>query len=463
MKPFISLRVVLFAAGMLSILALARPALAGPEPKGLGDPGKLQSVRLETGRTADGRFLLIGPDAAQQILVTGTFSSGQVRDLTRQARYSSAPAGIVSIDPSGMVTPLQDGQAEITAEMAGVAPVRVAVTVSHFSDEPRVSFANQVVPVFTKVGCNAGGCHGKASGQNGFKLSLFGFEPAEDYEYVVKEGRGRRIALSAPEHSLLLLKAAGQVAHGGGKRLEKGSPFYPLLRRWIRQGTPNDPSDFPSVREIEVLPRGRILDRNGSQQMIVVAHLSDGSTVDVTRLAQFEANQPEMAAVSSAGLVTAKELPGSVAIMARFQSHVDVLRVSVPLGAPVANLPPARNFIDELVFKQLKELGLPPSALCDDSTFLRRATLDIAGRLPTKEEARQFLGDSDPTEVRQAGRSPAGQRRLCRLLRQQVERRAAQPAAFRQGRPQAHRRLSRLDSRQPGEEQAFRPVCARAS
>ncbi len=396
MKPHTSFRMAALVTGTLSLLALAHPALAAPEPKGLGDPGKLQSIAVETGRTAEGRFVLIGPDSSQQLLVTGTYSSGPVRDLTRQARYASAPAGIVAIDSSGVVTPLRDGKAEITAEVAGAAPARVGVTVREFADEPRVSFANQVVPVFTKLGCNTGGCHGKASGQNGFKLSLFGFEPAEDYEYVVKEGRGRRIAVSAPEHSLLLLKATGQVAHGGGKRLEKRSPSYALLRRWIRQGTPNDPADSPTVRRIEVLPRSRILERNGTQQILVVAHLGDGSTVDVTRLTQFEANQTEMAVASPAGLVTAREVPGSVAIMARFQSHVDVLRVSVPLGAPVANLPPARNFIDKLVFKQLKELGLPPSALCDDGTFLRRVTIDVAGRLPTREETQQFLGDSDP-------------------------------------------------------------------
>ncbi len=401
MKPNLSLPIAILLAGLPSLLALALPARAAPEPKGLGAPGTLQTIRIETGRTVDGRFLLTGPDAAQQLLVTGTFSSGQVRDLTRQARYSSAPAGIVAIDPGGMVTPLRDGQTEIIAEVAGAAPVRVGVSVTRFADEPPVSFANQVVPTLTKLGCNTGGCHGKASGQNGFKLSLFGFEPGEDHEYLVREGRGRRIAVSAPEHSLLLLKAAGQVAHGGGKRLEKGSPSYALLRRWIRQGTPNDPSNSPSVQRIEVLPRVRTLDRHGSQQVMVVAHLSDGSTVDVTRLSQFEANQPEMAGVSPAGLVTVKEIPGSVAIMARFQSQVDVLQVRVPLGAPVVNLPPARNFIDELVFKQLQELGLPPSALCDDGTFLRRVTIDIAGRLPTKEETQQFLQDSNPKKFDQ--------------------------------------------------------------
>ncbi len=383
------------AAAVLAALALACTVQAAPEPQGLGDPGQLLSIRIETGRTANGRFVLNGPDAAQQLLVTGHYSSGQIRDLTRQARFSSAPAGIVA-NRASVVTPIKDGKAEISAEVDGVAPVRIGVTVTGIAEEPRVRFANEVMPALTRLGCNTGGCHGKASGQNGFKLSLFGFEPTEDYEYLVKEGRGRRVNFSAPEQSLLLLKPTGQVAHGGGKRLEPGSPLHVLLQRWIRQGAPNDTPETPSVRRIEVLPRELLLDRKGSQQMIVVAHLNDGSTMDITRLTQFEANNPEMAVVSPAGLVSARGVPGSVAIMARYQTQVAVLRVIVPLGAPVGDLPPSHNFIDELVFKQLKDLGLPPSALCDDATFLRRATIDIAGRLPTKDEAEKFCADTDP-------------------------------------------------------------------
>lgn len=266
-------------------------------------------------------------------------------------------------------------------------------------DEPRVGFAREVVPIFSKLGCNTGGCHGKASGQNGFKLSLFGFEPADDYEFLVRESRGRRIFGSAPDHSLLLLKATGQMAHGGGKRLEVGSPLYVTLRRWIAQGARNDTPAMPTVQRVEVLPQDRVLDRSGSQQLAVVAHLSDGAKVDVTHLTVFEPNLPEMASVNNAGLVTVKGLPGSVAILARYQTHLATARIVVPLGAPVTNLPPAQNFIDELVFKQLKELGLPPSPLADDGTFLRRATLDLAGRLPTKDETVAYLANTDPKKV----------------------------------------------------------------
>jgi hypothetical protein len=384
MSPYTTPPLRVLAAILSALVLLARPAHAA-------DPGPLRSVVIDTAP-----LTLAGPDAVRQLLVTGTHASGQSRDLTRLARYTVAPAGVVAVDPTGLVTVVADGKATITAAVAGADPVTVEVRVTKVADEPRVSFANQVVPVFTKLGCNAGGCHGKASGQNGFKLSLFGFEPAEDYDSLLKESRGRRILATAPDNSLLLLKPTGQVPHGGGKRLEKGSPAYTLLRRWIRQGAPGDTPDTPTVQGIEVLPRERLLDRDGSQQVVVLAHLGDGTTADVTRLAQFDTNQPDLAAVSATGLVTAKGVPGSVAVMARFQTHVGVCRVTMPLGVPVADLPPARNFIDELVYAHLKKLGLPPSAPCDDGTFIRRATIDVAGRLPTKAETEQFLADKDP-------------------------------------------------------------------
>lgn len=260
-------------------------------------------------------------------------------------------------------------------------------------NDPPVSFTNQVVPIFAKLGCNTGTCHGRASGQNGFKLSLFGFEPAEDYDYIVTEARGRRISPSAPQHSLLLRKATASVAHGGGKRLEVDSPHYGVLKRWIEQGAPRSRPGEPTVTRLEVTPAERVLPPQTQQQLGVVAHLSDGSTADVTSLTVLESSQPELAEVSPSGLVSVKKLPGTAAIMARYQSLVAVFRATVPLGATVDALPPAKNFVDQLVFQRLKQLGLPPSPLCDDAAFLRRATLDIAGRLPTVKETEAFGAD----------------------------------------------------------------------
>ena len=355
-----------------------------------------QSLRIDTGRPGAKSFTLSGRDAWQQLQVTEIASPE--RDRTRVAKYEATPPDIVAIDAAGLVTPRKEGKATITATVAGKQATIDAV-VERIVDDVPIHFANQVVPLFTKFGCNAGGCHGKASGQNGFKLSLLGFEPEDDYEYLVKENRGRRVMPAAPANSMLLLKATGTMAHGGGKRFDALSPPYRVLYRWIEQGTPFGKPTDPVVTRIEVTPTERLLERGADQQLTVIAHRSDGSTVDVTRLSQFESNERDLASADATGLVTTKKLPGTFAVMARYQTHVAVFRGLVPLGVPVANLPPAKNFVDELVFRRLKTLGLPPSPLADDGTFLRRVTIDIAGRLPTLEETTAYLADAGPDKV----------------------------------------------------------------
>jgi hypothetical protein len=258
-----------------------------------------------------------------------------------------------------------------------------------------INFANEIVPIFTKGGCNGGGCHGKSSGQNGFKLSLLGFEPTEDYDFLVKEARGRRLFPAAPERSLLLLKATAALPHGGGKRIEDESDDYRLLVRWISQGMPYGKTNDPVITRIEVFPKERVMQTNAAQQLAVVAHYSDGSAQDVTRGALYEPNDKNFAKADANGLVTMFDQPGDVGVMVRYQGKVAVFRAMLPLGAPVENLPEPRNFIDTLIFSKLKKMGLPPSAACDDATFIRRVTLDIAGRLPTLAESKQFLASND--------------------------------------------------------------------
>ena len=388
----------LLAAAFLTTAALAADNPAKPKAPGLGDPGALKAIQVETGRLKDGLVTISGRDAGQQIVVTGQYDSGQTRDLTRKCTYEVSPAGIVNVDSTGLVTPVAEGEATLHVSAAAGIDGNVKVKVANLVTDLPINFANQITPVFTKYSCNGGGCHGKSGGQNGFRLSLLGFEPKEDFEYLVKEGRGRRLFPAAPDQSLLLLKATARLPHGGGQRIEFDSPAYRLLRRWVEQGMPYGKDTDAKVTHIEVQPLERLMEREGTQQIVVIAHYSDGSTEDVTRTTQFDSNDTEMAEVSVSGLVTTSQLTGSVAVMARYQGHVGVFRATIPLGVKTDNLPAGKNYVDEFVQKKLKALGLPSSLVCDDATYLRRVCVDLAGRLPTLQETEEFLADGAPNK-----------------------------------------------------------------
>ncbi len=266
----------------------------------------------------------------------------------------------------------------------------------------QVSFVNDVVPLLTKAGCNSGVCHAKAgNGQNGFRLSLLGFEPKEDFEYMVKDSRGRRLSLADPESSLLLRKATANLPHGGGLRVQEPSAEYSTLVNWIRQGASNDADTASQLVSVEVQPNHASVKPGTQQQLKVIARYSDERERDVTSTALFESNDSAMAQVTPGGLVQILDLPGKVAVMVRYQSRVSVFNASVPLGAEVRELPPSRNFVDDSVFANLKELGVPPSPICDDATFLRRVSLDIAGRVPTDEERTHFFASQEANKREQ--------------------------------------------------------------
>jgi len=259
-----------------------------------------------------------------------------------------------------------------------------------------VSFVNDIVPLLTKAGCNAGVCHAKAgNGQNGFRLSLLGFEPKEDFEYLVKDSRGRRLSLADPESSLLLLKSTARMPHGGGARIENPSAEYSVLLNWIRQGASYDAETAPQLVSVETQPTRASVKPGAQQQLKVIASYSDKRQRDVTSTALFESNDSAMADVSAKGLVTIHDLPGKVAVMVRYQSKVSVFNAAVPLGALTIQLPPSKNFVDDAVFANLRELGIPPSPICDDATFLRRVSFDIAGRLSTDDERTNFFSSQE--------------------------------------------------------------------
>ncbi len=381
----------------LAILAAAWIASSGAASEPL-PPSLLQFHAGVSEDRAPSTLDLTGSSDRRQLLVSGVFPNGTVQDLTRQVNYTTAPAGIVEVDAAGWLQPLANGVTLLTAEHLSGLQAQLRLQVTGIEKEQPINFANQIVPIFTKIGCNGGGCHGKSSGQNGFRLSLLGFEPAEDYEYLVLESRGRRLFPAAPDYSLLLRKATAELPHGGGQRLEKGSTDYDLIRRWIQQGMPYGNPDDPVVQSIEVFPKQRLMEMGDNQQLAVLANYSNGSRKDVTRSALFEPNVKEMADVTEEGLVQLHQQPGEVAVMIRYQAKVAVFRATVPLGAPVNEMPPPNNFIDQHIFSKLKSVGLPPSEITSDTAFLRRTALDIAGRLPTSRETKNFLRSNEPNK-----------------------------------------------------------------
>jgi hypothetical protein len=334
-------------------------------------------------------------DARQQFLV-----ELDGRDVTHEAKYGVDQPQVATVDGTGFVTPGRAGQAQVTVEFAGQS-VRVAVRIAE-SDRKPVDFANQIVPLLSKHGCNAGGCHGKASGQNGFRLSLFGFDAAFDYDALVKQSRGRRLFPASPDNSLLLLKAVAAVPHGGGQRFDAQSESYQLIRRWIAGGAPASSPDAPRVVKVKIGPGDRILAKGGRQQLAVVAQYSDGTSRDITRQAEYSSNLEPVAAVDERGLVRADGggQSGEAAILVRYMGRIAVFRAMVPHGQPLKEVPGFKpnNYIDELAANKWKTLGLLPSPPCDDATFLRRVTIDLCGRLPTAAEARAFLDDKSPAK-----------------------------------------------------------------
>jgi len=346
---------------------------------------------------ASSQNLEVFPDAVE---LSGMHQGRQLiitvdgRDLTRKAEYSVVGPRIVHVTEQGYVRPVGKGETSIAVEVQGRKQV-LRVSVKDFDEGMPLHFANDIVPLLSRHGCNAGGCHGRASGQNGFKLSLFGFDVPFDYNALVKEARGRRVFPAAPDSSLILTKATARVPHGGGKRLDPDSEDYHTIRRWIVQGMPVGDATAPTLQKLTLVPNQRVLERSAEQQTAVLAHYSDGSVRDVTRQAQFQSNEIAVAAVDADGLVRTFDLSGDATIMARYMGQVTTFRALVPLGKAIARYPdfPPANYIDTLALARWKRLGIVPSDPCTDSEFVRRVHLDLCGKLPTPDEVRAFLKD----------------------------------------------------------------------
>lgn len=361
----------------------------GPAPDVVGEPAEIafESPSVE----------LQGPRAFQQLLVTGRYADGEVRDLTRSVEYSVAEAGVAGVDAKGVVRPTGDGETQVVARVAG-REASCAVSVRGFEQPSPVHFHHEVIAALTRSGCNSGACHGTPSGKNGFRLSLQGYLPDQDYLVLTREFYGRRIDLLAPDASLILQKGAARTPHEGGRRFGPDQEAYRVVRGWIAEGGAAPPADGPQLVRLEVVPKRRVLRNDArNQQIVVVAEFSDGARRDVTALTAFSSSDPSVADVSKTGLATFQER-GSVAVLCRYLHLVENAKLSYLKDVPnfAWTDPPANNYVDEHVFAKLKELQILPSDLCSDAEFVRRVHLDAAGVLPSRERVEAFLADQDP-------------------------------------------------------------------
>lgn len=335
-----------------------------------------------------------------QLLVTkadGNIPEERRDDLTSQAKFESANPAIVSVGPAGLLLAHQNGQANVVVSV-GELRREVPVTVSGVVDAPPVRFSRDIRPILTKSGCAMAACHAAQHGQGGFKLSVFGFDSDQDRVAMVRDSIGRRVNAVSPDESLLLLKPTGQMPHGGGKRVAKGSVDYQILHTWIAGGAPGPVKDEPEVKRLIVQPARRVTGIGAKQQLRVEAEYADGTRRDVTAWARFDTTDDGVATVTREGLATTVGT-GQGAIMVRFEGQADISLLVAPYAepAPLAGWQ-NQNFIDELAAAKFRELNIEPSPPCDDATFIRRAFLDALGTLPGPEETTAFLQSTEPNK-----------------------------------------------------------------
>ena len=335
------------------------------------------------------------PESSEQLIVIATDENGVTSDVTRQVTVSFAPEGCAKINSQGRVIPLEDGQSTLTLRLNNLS-VDVPVRVSGITNPPPVSFRDQIIPILSKSGCNSGGCHGKAEGQNGFRLSVFGFDPGADYDAIVRDSHGRRLFPASPERSLFLMKATAIMPHGGGRKVEPDSRWHHLMLRWVREGAFADQTARDPVVQLKVYPSEITMEALAEHQLRATAVHQSGLVHCVTIESEFLSNNEVIAKVDRDGLVTTTDVPGEAAVLVRYMGHVAVCRITRPRSKENYPRPSEANFIDPLVWNKLERLHVAASPLADDSAVLRRTYLDIIGTLPTSDEARKYLSDSSP-------------------------------------------------------------------
>jgi hypothetical protein len=351
----------------------------------------IQSITVEPATIS-----IDSPVSYAQLVLTATTNTGEKVDVTRMAEVT-APA-LVQVSATGQVRPKADGSGKIVLRVGGKS-VEVPVTVRDFTKEMKPSYIRDVMPIMARLGCNQGTCHGAESGKNGFKLSLRGYDPLFDYRALTDDLSGRRINRAAPDSSLMLMKPIGAVPHVGGVMMNEGDPYYLTLRAWIADGVPFDPKT-PRVQSLEVTPTNAVIPLPGQKQQIrVLAKFADGHSRDVTSEAFLESSNTEVATVDRAATITAIRR-GETTVLVRYEGAYAATSIIVMGNREGFEWKPTAgyNWIDELVYEKLQAVKILPSDVCSDGEFIRRATIDLTGTLPTVEATRAFLNDSSPSK-----------------------------------------------------------------
>jgi hypothetical protein len=332
---------------------------------------------------------------AQLVVAAGT--GERADDLTGVATFQSSDPKVVTVSPAGRLLAVGNGNAAVTITAGGLAK-SVSVAVTGVSDRPAIGFVEHVMPVLSKAGCNAGACHASQYGKGGFKLSVFGFAPSDDYAAILRDGFGRRACIEDPAHSLFLLKPTGAVPHQGGKRFEAGSVDHQTLVQWLKNGAPRPNPAPAAVTALKVEPSRRVGPAGFAQQLRVTATYSDGRVADVTHWCKYDSLDDAVVRVDADGRVRTVG-KGQGAALVRFEGQAAIATVVVPQGGAVDLTGWSdANVVDKLAAAKFREIGIQPSGLCDDATFLRRAYLDATGTLPTAVQAKAFVDSADPAK-----------------------------------------------------------------
>ena len=330
-----------------------------------------------------------------QMVIQAKYANGQIIDVTHASQISvNNPSATIN---QSLIEAGAEGNGELKVEFEGLQKI-IPVATKFISPSFEPNFIQHVNPVLTKLGCNAGTCHGSQGGKKGFKLSLRGYDPIYDIRAFTDDMASRRTNLSSSEESMMLLKPTGQIPHEGGKLFDKDGRYYSLIHQWIKNGAKLDQT-VAQVKSIEIFPKNPILvDAGWKQQMRVIATYSDSTTKDVTREAVIEIGDIEIAAMDES-IVTALRR-GESAALARYEGAFTATTITV-MGQRdnfVWKTPEVWGEIDSLVADKWKRMKISPSDLCTDAEFVRRLYLDLTGLPPNEQQVTQFL--SDPQETR---------------------------------------------------------------